>query len=180
MNTTASTTGDDTQRHDDPPIADIATDLGLVLCYHRGGFLKTECPFVENEPGANFYVRPDLGRFHCFGCGEGGDVTDLVMKLRGMTYLAAVEWLARHAPHQAAAVLTCDVCSESIPINGPDSIACEACGEWISSSNDGQVFHITWSDGELSHRLKHSACELWLKNADGPSTRNRFVPDGPF
>ena len=37
------------------------------------GSMKGLCPFHdENTP--SFHVRPNHGHFHCFGCGEGGDV----------------------------------------------------------------------------------------------------------
>ena len=38
-----------------------------------------------------------MGRYHCFGCGEGGDVITFVMKLDGLTFVEAVEYLAPKA-----------------------------------------------------------------------------------
>jgi len=57
-----------------------------------GGSLKGLCPF-HDEKSPSFNVRPGRG-FHCFGCGEGGDVIGFVMKIDGLTFVEAVERLA--------------------------------------------------------------------------------------
>jgi DNA primase len=57
------------------------------------GSLKGLCPFHE-ERSPSFHVRPQVGRYHCFGCGEGGDVLEFLMKVDGVTFAEAVERLA--------------------------------------------------------------------------------------
>ncbi|RHW24517.1 DNA primase [Nocardioides immobilis] len=57
-----------------------------------GGSLKGLCPF-HDEKSPSFNVRPGKG-FHCFGCGEGGDVIAFVMKVDGLTFVESVERLA--------------------------------------------------------------------------------------
>jgi DNA primase len=57
------------------------------------GSLKGLCPF-HDERSPSFHVRPQVGRFHCFGCGEGGDVIEFVMKTDGLGFVEAVEYLA--------------------------------------------------------------------------------------
>lgn len=57
------------------------------------GSLKGLCPF-HDERSPSFHVRPQLGRWHCFGCNEGGDVISFVQKIDGMTFTEAVEYLA--------------------------------------------------------------------------------------
>ena len=39
-------------------------------------------------------MRPNHGHFHCFGCGEGGDVYAFVQKIEHVTFVEAVELLA--------------------------------------------------------------------------------------
>ncbi len=57
------------------------------------GSLKGLCPF-HDERTPSFHVRPQLGLFHCFGCGEGGDVIAFVEKIHHLSFTEAVEYLA--------------------------------------------------------------------------------------
>ncbi|MFJ6674310.1 DNA primase [Actinosynnema sp. NPDC091369] len=61
-----------------------------------GGALKGLCPF-HDEKSPSFNVRPSHGTFHCFGCGEGGDVIAFVMKIEHLGFVEAVERLADRA-----------------------------------------------------------------------------------
>ncbi|WP_130348784.1 DNA primase [Herbihabitans rhizosphaerae] len=61
-----------------------------------GGSLKGLCPF-HDEKTASFNVRPTHGTFHCFGCGEGGDVIAFLMKIEHLTFVEAVERLAERS-----------------------------------------------------------------------------------
>ena len=40
------------------------------------------------------------GRFHCFGCGAGGDVITFIMKIENLSYIEAVKFLADRAGMQ--------------------------------------------------------------------------------
>ncbi|MGO1317325.1 MAG: DNA primase [Cellulomonadaceae bacterium] len=60
------------------------------------GSLKGLCPF-HDERTPSFHVRPQVGRWHCFGCGEGGDVISFVQKIDGMSFTEAVEYLAERS-----------------------------------------------------------------------------------
>jgi DNA primase len=57
------------------------------------GSLKGLCPF-HDEKSPSFNVRPAIGRWHCFGCGEGGDVIAFVQQIDHLTFAEAVERLA--------------------------------------------------------------------------------------
>jgi DNA primase len=52
------------------------------------------CPF-HNEKTASFHVIPDRGMYHCFGCGKGGGVVNFVMEMEKLTFVEAVESLAK-------------------------------------------------------------------------------------
>ncbi|WP_420113323.1 DNA primase [Pseudactinotalea sp.] len=60
------------------------------------GSMKGLCPF-HDERTPSFHVRPQLGLWHCFGCGEGGDVISFVQKIDSLSFTEAVEHLAGRA-----------------------------------------------------------------------------------
>lgn len=51
------------------------------------------CPF-HNEKTPSFTVSDTKQFFHCFGCGEGGDVVTFIMKRENLSFPEAVKFLA--------------------------------------------------------------------------------------
>ncbi len=54
------------------------------------------CPF-HNEKSGSFSVSQSKQMFHCFGCGEGGDVISFLMKYKNLTFVDALKELADRA-----------------------------------------------------------------------------------
>src|SRR4051794_14211787 len=79
-------------------IGDIVGDY-VSLKTGGVGALKGLCPF-HDEKSPSFYVRPGVGRYHCFGCGEGGDVYEFLLKMDHVTFTDAVERLAARIGYQ--------------------------------------------------------------------------------
>ncbi|MBC8388109.1 MAG: DNA primase [Actinobacteria bacterium] len=52
------------------------------------------CPF-HKEKTPSFTVDSIKQLYHCFGCGEGGDVISFIMKIENMEFVEAVEFLAK-------------------------------------------------------------------------------------
>lgn len=77
------------------PIADVIGEY-LQLRPAGGGNLKGLCPF-HDERTPSFNVTPGKELYHCFSCGEGGDVIKFIMKLEGLQFGEAVERLAARA-----------------------------------------------------------------------------------
>jgi DNA primase len=76
---------------------EITEVVGAYLPLKQAGRnLKAPCPFHQ-EKTASFMVSPDKGIYHCFGCGEGGDIFSFVMKMEGVDFKQALEMLARKA-----------------------------------------------------------------------------------
>jgi DNA primase len=73
-------------------IADIVGEY-VALKNAGVGSMKGLCPFHE-ERSPSFHVRPQVGFYHCFGCGEGGDVFTFLQKMDHVTFSEAVERMA--------------------------------------------------------------------------------------
>jgi DNA primase len=73
-------------------IADVVSDY-VALRPASVGSLKGLCPF-HDEKSPSFNVRPVQGFYHCFGCGEGGDVYKFVQQMDSLSFYEAVEKLA--------------------------------------------------------------------------------------
>jgi len=73
-------------------IADVVGDY-VTLKSAGVGSLKGLCPF-HDERTPSFHVRPQVGRYHCFGCGEDGDVFSFLMSQDHTTFQEAVERMA--------------------------------------------------------------------------------------
>ncbi|GAA3700875.1 DNA primase [Zhihengliuella alba] len=67
---------------------------GYVTLRSAGvGSFKGLCPF-HDERSPSFHIRPQVGTFHCFGCGESGDVISFIQKMDHTTFTETVEQLA--------------------------------------------------------------------------------------
>ncbi|MGO4691179.1 DNA primase [Glaciibacter sp. 2TAF33] len=73
-------------------IADIVGDY-VSLKSAGVGSMKGLCPF-HDERSPSFHVRPQVGFYHCFGCGESGDVYSFLQKMDHVSFSEAVERLA--------------------------------------------------------------------------------------
>jgi DNA primase len=75
--------------------ANIADIVGQYVTLKRGGAdsLKGLCPF-HDEKSPSFSVRPNVGMFKCFGCGESGDVYKFLQQIDLMTFTESVEKVA--------------------------------------------------------------------------------------
>ncbi|MFI8976621.1 DNA primase [Nocardia asteroides] len=75
--------------------------VGEYVALKRAGAdsIKGLCPF-HDEKSPSFHVRPNHGLFHCFGCGEGGDVYKFLQQIEHIGFVEAVEQMADRIGYQ--------------------------------------------------------------------------------
>ena len=73
---------------------DIVDLIGArVTLKKMGGTFKGCCPF-HHEKTPSFHVNPVKQFYHCFGCGESGDIFTFLIKQDGLSFWDAVHTLA--------------------------------------------------------------------------------------
>jgi len=73
---------------------DIVSVISRYLTLTKSGTsYKGHCPFHKDDT-PSFIVSPEKGLWHCFGCGEGGDVFAFLMKIEKLSFPEAAERLA--------------------------------------------------------------------------------------
>ncbi len=92
--------------------ADIVQIIGEHVKLKRaGGDFRGPCPFHGGK-NPNFSVSPKRGQYHCFKCGESGDVFSFLQKHLGMSFPDSLR--------SVAATVGIDVPQQRVERPGPD------------------------------------------------------------
>ncbi len=93
----------------DPVVEEIKSKLDIVQVVSEYVQLKKAgtrmsglCPF-HSERTPSFSVSPDMQFWYCFGCNEGGDAINFVMRMEGFDFPEALKVLAKRTGIQLKA-----------------------------------------------------------------------------
>ena len=74
-------------------VGSLSAGRGIDLYTKKGQNYWGCCPF-HNEKTPSFSVNEDKGFYHCFGCGEHGDIISFTMKSENVGFVDAIKELA--------------------------------------------------------------------------------------
>jgi hypothetical protein len=78
------------------PIFEVAS--GLIGVRHAGKRYVALCPF-HKDTNPSLHIYPKQNRWHCYGCGKGGDAIEFVKLHQKCGFKDAVEYLQRGREH---------------------------------------------------------------------------------
>ena len=114
--------------------ADISQVVGRYVTLKKTGNRHWGlCPF-HSEKTPSFTVHADKQMFHCFGCGEGGDVFGFRMKVDGAGFIDTVRSLAQEFSIEIPASALSEEESRSTPLYRANEVALEYFRDGLRSS----------------------------------------------
>src|SRR4030067_3358852 len=119
-------------------IVDLLHYLGITLT-KKGKSYMGRCPW-HNDTHPSLSVDPvkDDGVYHCFGCGESGDIFTLTEKMKGIEYKEALKYLK---PFKSSPLPKASVGSSTDQGNGTDKESNESKKRSFSLSTASRAAH---------------------------------------
>jgi len=113
--------------------------IGKQVSLKRAGHThKGLCPF-HTEKTPSFVVFPHTQTWHCFGCGEGGDLFSFVMKRDNLEFSEALRLLARQAGVQLRKPAEADIAAakERERLREVLAAAAKLYHQWLGGAEEG-------------------------------------------
>lgn len=88
----------------------LVRSRGIELVRHGSKDFAGRCPFHKEQEGS-FIVSPDVGLFHCMGCGAAGNAVQFVQRFDGVSFRHAYELLSEGKPAFSGSCGTVKKCS---------------------------------------------------------------------
>ena len=64
----------------------------------NSAWANTNCPMPNHEDNSpSFGVNTESNRYHCFGCGETGDIINLIKNVEGLNFAETIQRLALYS-----------------------------------------------------------------------------------
>ncbi|UCH84125.1 MAG: DNA primase, partial [Candidatus Latescibacterota bacterium] len=120
--------------------ADIVEVVSRFVELKRSGSnFKGLCPFHE-EKTPSFNVNPDRQIFHCFGCGQGGNVFTFLMEIEGVSFPEAVRSLGRrYGVEVAERQVPAEIKSRNEALYRANEFACQLYQRTLMDGRKGEV-----------------------------------------
>lgn len=106
------------------------------------------CPF-HREKTSSFAVSYDKQIYHCFGCGEGGNVIRFIMKVENIGFKEALEFLADRA---RITMPTIDYNEDKIPLEDLKKREFDKNQMYAINKDAGRFFYDNISKSELAQK----------------------------
>ena len=149
--------------------ADIVAVVGDVVQLRRSGTnFKGLCPF-HSEKTPSFVVNPVRRCFHCFGCGEGGDVIAFLMKYNRLSFPESVRELAGryHIP----------LPEKTIPQGAAKALADQREALYEINQKAASLFHHFLLKGNSSASARRYLASRGVDDAITESFQLGYAPD---
>lgn len=149
-------------------VADVAAQFGVKL-ERDGNEWVACCPFhSEDTPSFTVFIGADhVQRYHCFGCGERGDVLDFVQKIKGVGLREAISILGggTAGPNvKLTAIKVRNAYAGIVPVSGGGEIE---VGSWLNLYNPKRAGQTVDDGHDLSRGKFKPEMVFPYRNTDG-------------
>jgi DNA primase len=122
----------------------VLAALRIEVAKRRGTRAWTLCPFHNDTTPTSFFVRTSgrrTGQSHCFSCGGGGSLVDLVMRVRNVAREDAVTFLEKlgkdyEPPRFRARVVEREPQLGRARFKMPREVIFEPLEDWVTPARD--------------------------------------------